>query len=63
MCIYTIPLEPILSEIPEKIQIASPRRKAAGLRSRLAGKKFPPLKPFHFLPARRFCREKLFQIY
>jgi len=27
-------------------------RKAAGLRLRLAGKKFPPPKPLHFLPAR-----------
>jgi len=44
-------LELILSKIPEK---ASARRpKAAGKEnSRLAGKKFPPLKPLHFLPAR-----------
>jgi hypothetical protein len=42
-CGYTIPVEPTLSKIPEKIQspIAPHRRFAAGLRLRLAGKNFP----------------------
>jgi len=51
-CIYTTPLELILSEIPEKSQCPPPL--AAGRKTRwLAGKKFPPLKPLYFLPARR----------
>jgi len=55
-CVYTIPLELILSKIPRKNN-APPPFWVAGQKSaktrRLAGKKFPPLKPFHFLPARR----------
>jgi hypothetical protein len=45
-------LELILSKIPEKSQCLPPL--AAGRKTRrLAGKKFSPLKPFHFLSARR----------
>ena len=45
-------LELILSKIPNKNQCPPPV--AADRKSRrLAGKKFPPLKPLHFLPARR----------
>jgi len=61
-CGYTIPLQPTLSKIPEKIQspIAPPRRKAAGLRLRLAGKNFSPFKPLQFLPARQKFFTKFF---
>ena len=56
MSIFTTTLELTLSKIREKNN-CPPRRSAgrAGTKqkNRLAGKKFPPLKPLHFLPARR----------
>jgi len=50
-CIYTIPLEPILSEIPEK---SNARRPVGGGQENPSarGQKISTLKPLHFLPAR-----------
>ena len=46
------PLELILSKIPEKASARRLRRRA-GKAVSARGQKFPPLKPLHFLPARR----------
>jgi len=43
-----------MQETKSKLVELPARRSAAGGKThRLAGKKFPPLKPLHFLPARR----------
>ena len=56
MSIFTTLLELTLSKIREKNN--RPPRQLAGRgrnkqKNQLAGKKFPPLKPLHFFPARR----------
>ena len=51
--IFTTTLELILSKIPNKNQCPPPKGRRAGKTRRLAGKKFPPLEPLHFLPAHR----------
>jgi len=56
-CIYTIPLELILSKIPEKSQCPPPAGRRAGKPDWLAGKKFPPPSPSPF-----FARSSLAEI-
>jgi len=60
VCVYTIPLEPILSKIPEKIQslrsAAVPQNGTAsqggGASLAARGQKISSPQPLHFLPAR-----------
>jgi len=66
MSIFTTSLEPILSKISDQRKSLRPaafalnRARAAGLRLRLAGKKFPPPNPLHFCPlAKKSSCEKL----